>query len=377
MFKSLWLVLRHVFCIFLVVVFLGASSSKNQSITIHSAITFTPTTLTFPQQMVGTFSSIQNVVVQNIYVVNIPIGFISLIGANPSDFLLVNLCPTTITSNSSCTLNVTFTPTATGLRTATIRIQATGTPGHHYDMTVSGNGSSIGQTITFVNVSPLTFTGGATDGTVVGPVTVTLTPPSPTFTGPLSLTGTNSSRFRLSSTTLPSNLLLNGAQTSGTYSINLVATQSGLSASPFTAPLTVIGTASPSTISAITLSSTTFYGGSPDGTLVGMIGVTMSPSIPAFSGTLSITGTDASSFRLTSPTLPSNLVTQGVQPAQPYSINIVATQTGATGSPFTQAEGITGQTATPIILVTPASPSIPNNFSGTTIATIDVSIMLL
>jgi hypothetical protein len=91
-------------------------------------------------------------------------------------------------------------------------------------------------------------------------------------------------------------------------------------------------------ITGISLSNSTFTGGAASGTIVGAISVTMSPSSPAFSGSLSLSGTNASSFQISG----SNLVTNGTVPAGNYNINIVATETGVTGSPLAQAETIVG-----------------------------------
>jgi hypothetical protein len=105
-------------------------------------------------------------------------------------------------------------------------------------------------------------------------------------------------------------------------------------------------------ITGISLSNNTFTGGA-SGTVVGAIGVTMSPDSPAFSGSLSLSGTNASQFQISG----SNLVTNGTVPAGTYSINIVATEAGVSSSPFTQAESITGTTVTTTEVETPG-PSI-------------------
>jgi hypothetical protein len=91
-------------------------------------------------------------------------------------------------------------------------------------------------------------------------------------------------------------------------------------------------------IAAVNLSNSSFTGGAPSGTVVGAINVTMSPASPAFSGTLSLSGTNASSFQI----IGSNLETNGTVPAGTYNINIIAPETGASGSPFTQAETVSG-----------------------------------
>src|SRR5208283_3835169 len=109
------------------------------------------------------------------------------------------------------------------------------------------------------------------------------------------------------------------ASTSGNLAINVTAGQA---------------------ITGVGLSNSTFTGGAASGTVVGPISVTMSPASPAFSGSLSLSGTNASQFQIVG----SNLETNGAVPAGTYSINIVATETGATGSPLTQAETVTGTT---------------------------------
>jgi hypothetical protein len=90
------------------------------------------------------------------------------------------------------------------------------------------------------------------------------------------------------------------------------------------------------TITGITLSNASFTGGSSSGTVVGSISVTMTGG--SFSGSLSLTGADAASFQIVG----TNLETNGVVANGSYAINIVATQGGAIGSPFSQPETITG-----------------------------------
>jgi hypothetical protein len=94
-------------------------------------------------------------------------------------------------------------------------------------------------------------------------------------------------------------------------------------------------------ITAVGLSNSSFTGGATSATVVGAISVTMSPASPAFSGSLSLSGANASSFQIVG----SNLETNGTLAAGTYSINIVATKAGASGSPFTQAATITGTDA--------------------------------
>jgi hypothetical protein len=90
-------------------------------------------------------------------------------------------------------------------------------------------------------------------------------------------------------------------------------------------------------IAGVSLSSNSFQGGAASGTVVGAISVTMSPAAPPFSGTVTLSGANAANFHIVG----ANLETNEVVVAGTYSINIVATEAGTTGSPFTQAETIT------------------------------------
>lgn len=99
---------------------------------------------------------------------------------------------------------------------------------------------------------------------------------------------------------------------------------------------TLIGSGAGVTITGITLSNATFTGGPASGTVVGAIAVQTTGG--SFNGALSLSGTNAGDFQIAD----SNLETNGVLGNGSYSINIVATQNGAAGSPFVQPEVITG-----------------------------------
>jgi beta-glucanase (GH16 family) len=93
--------------------------------------------------------------------------------------------------------------------------------------------------------------------------------------------------------------------------------------------------AGPLTITGISLSNASFTGGAPSGTVVGTISVLTTGG--AYSGSLALTGTDAGRFAVSS----GSLVTSGVVAAGNYNFNIVATQAGAIGSPYTSAKTVT------------------------------------
>jgi hypothetical protein len=199
-------------------------------------------------------------------------------------------------------------------------------------------------TISSISVSKSSFAAGAPSGTVVGSISVSMS--SGSFTGSLSLNGANASDFKIVGSTLETNAVL----PSGSYNINIVATQRGAANSRFTQAETI--TAVSQSISSVSLSNASFVGGSPSGTVVGTISVTMSPASPAFFGSLSLSttqggctatnGADNSSFAISG----NNFVTNGIVPPGSYAVCIVATQASASNGPVGQAETLTGGSTT-------------------------------
>jgi hypothetical protein len=100
--------------------------------------------------------------------------------------------------------------------------------------------------------------------------------------------------------------------------------------------LTVKSSGGSCTINSVSLSANTFNGPASSGTVIGTISSSTTGSCAANAFTLS--GTNAASFQISG----TSLETNGVVQAGSYSINIVNTIAGATGSPYTQAETITG-----------------------------------
>ena len=96
---------------------------------VFATLTLSATSLTFGSQPIGTTSAPQNITVTNSGSVQFLISKMTFSG----DFSVANLCPVsplTLTPGSSCTLSVTFKPTASGTRTGSISItdNASGSP---------------------------------------------------------------------------------------------------------------------------------------------------------------------------------------------------------------------------------------------------------
>jgi hypothetical protein len=118
-----------------------ASVSQNLTITVTPAtqsVSFNPTFLTFPTQGVGAPSAAQTVTMTNSGSVSFPLSGIAITGANPGDFSETNNCPSSIVVSASCQISVTFQPMASGPRTASVVVSATG--GGTYTVSLSGTG---------------------------------------------------------------------------------------------------------------------------------------------------------------------------------------------------------------------------------------------
>ncbi len=89
-----------------------------------------PSSLTFSSKNQGSTSPAQSVMLTNSGNAALSITGISVGGTNPSDFQQTNSCGSGVVAGGNCSIGVTFTPTATGSRSATLSIgdNATGSP---------------------------------------------------------------------------------------------------------------------------------------------------------------------------------------------------------------------------------------------------------
>ena len=105
------------------------------------AASLNPTVVSLGSQPVDTTSAAQTVTLSNPGGGSLSISGISLAGAEASDFALSTTCGALLAAAANCTISVTFTPAATGSRTATVLVHdsAAGSP---QSIAVSGTGSS-------------------------------------------------------------------------------------------------------------------------------------------------------------------------------------------------------------------------------------------
>jgi trimeric autotransporter adhesin len=78
--------------------------------------------LTFGLRSVGTTSIAQPVMLTNIGNATLNLSSLSLTGANLGDYVLTNGCGSSISVGGSCNFTISFSPTATGTRTANVQI---------------------------------------------------------------------------------------------------------------------------------------------------------------------------------------------------------------------------------------------------------------
>ena len=107
---------------------------------VQPSVQLSPKALTFATQKVGTTSAAQNVTLTNNGGGTLNITSIVITGADPADFVQANNCPATVVTMGTCTIAVTFSPTATGSRSATLAVtdNASGSP---QDVALTGTGN--------------------------------------------------------------------------------------------------------------------------------------------------------------------------------------------------------------------------------------------
>jgi Family of unknown function (DUF6519)/Abnormal spindle-like microcephaly-assoc'd, ASPM-SPD-2-Hydin len=134
-------------------------------LTSTPTISVSPASLDFGNQLVGSASSAQSVTVTN----NTAEPVTTSISISPAgDFAETDTCGGTVGANSSCTISVTFAPTAQGSRAAAMTITAGDSS---YVIALTGNGVSPALT---ASPGALNF-GFHTQNTTSAPLTVTVT----------------------------------------------------------------------------------------------------------------------------------------------------------------------------------------------------------
>jgi hypothetical protein len=131
---------------------------------VSPAVTFSPASLTFPNQTVFTTSPVQNVKVTNTGLGILTVGSIAAAG----QFAQTNTCSSTLNPGAACTISVTFKPWSKGTLTGSVSVSdnASGSP---QTLALTGTG-------TYLQLSPASLSfGNQPVGTHSLPRRITLT----------------------------------------------------------------------------------------------------------------------------------------------------------------------------------------------------------
>jgi len=110
-------------------------SSSSQILTLGASATF-------GDQVVAVPSPIQSVTLTNYGTSPLTGTSVSVMGLNAGDFSQTNTCGPSIAPKGSCTIDLTFTPAKTGLRTATLSVSDSA-PGSPQTMSLTGTGTVV------------------------------------------------------------------------------------------------------------------------------------------------------------------------------------------------------------------------------------------
>jgi len=125
----------------------SASNSPQQALLsgtgIAPNVVLSTNGLTFSNQLINTTSSSQAVTITNNGTASLTISSLAASG----DFAQTNNCGTTLATSSSCTVNVTFTPTATGTRTGTLSL-TDNAPNNVQAISLTGSGTNSAASLT-------------------------------------------------------------------------------------------------------------------------------------------------------------------------------------------------------------------------------------
>ena len=166
-------------------------------------LSFSPVSLTFAAQNTGTTSGGQNIFITNTGNAAVTLTSELLTGANAGDYAIsFNNCAASLPAGNQCQVQITFSPTAVGARTASLTVtdNATGSP---QSVPISGTGQTPTRILSF-NPASLTFALQNTGSTSAAQgVTVTNTGNSPMAFTAIAIAGANASDFAQSVNTCP------------------------------------------------------------------------------------------------------------------------------------------------------------------------------
>jgi hypothetical protein len=198
----------------------SSTSLSGTGVALAPVIGLSPTTLSF-SQAVNTTSVAQSVTLSNTGSAPLSIGALSLGGAQATEFQLAagTTCAagSSVAANGSCLINVAFTPTATGARSASLSIthNAAASPSV---IALGGTGTATAQPAISLNTSTLTFGAQTLGSTSAGQsVLVTNSGAAALNLSALTLNGTAATDFTRGGSCSPTSALAPGLTCTVTF----------------------------------------------------------------------------------------------------------------------------------------------------------------
>src|SRR6267143_517651 len=176
-------------------------SAANVSVTVSNqppSVGLSPASVNFGNQSVGNSSVAQGITLSNTGG-PLSITSIAIAGTNAGDFSQTNTCGASVAGGASCTINVTFKPTAAGSRVASVTI-TDNAAGSTQTVALSGTGVATPPTVS-LSASSVSF-GTQSVGSASAAQTVTLSNSggSPLAIASIGVTGTNAGDFQQGNT---------------------------------------------------------------------------------------------------------------------------------------------------------------------------------
>ena len=201
------------------------------------AVTFTPTSLTYGAQAIGTTSAAQSLTVANTGTASLFINSAAV--PNTLDFTVVSdgCSGLTLAPGTSCSMSMTFSPTASGTRSAALTV-TDNAPGSPQTAPITGTGTGQNPPLA-INTQFFTCTGSVCDIGANSNVFVnnffSRTFQASGGTAPYTWSGTPPSGLTLR----PSGLLLGAPSATGTFTFNVTVTDAAGATATGTFSLTV------------------------------------------------------------------------------------------------------------------------------------------
>ena len=262
------------------------------------AASLSPTSLSFGNQSVNTKSGTLSATLTNGGNAALSLSSIALTGANAGDFAQTNTCGTSVAAGASCSITVTFDPTASGSRSASVSFtdNAGGSP---QSLSLSGTGTTVSATL---SPTSLSF-GNQSVNTKSGTLTATLTNGgnAALSLSSIALTGANAGDFAQTNTCGTS--VAAGASCSITVTFDPAASGNRSASVSFTdnaggSPQSLSLSGTGTTVSATLSPTSLLFGNQSVNTTSGVLTVTLTNGGNAalsFSS-IALTGTNAGDF---------------------------------------------------------------------------------